>query len=79
LTAPGPAAIDNGLAGFGLHSGPETVGTVAFKIAGLKSSFAHGLSLFSKDDSKGRDPFWPVLKYNCGPEICLDLRQFSPG
>ena len=38
------------------------MGAVAFKIAGLKSSFAHGLSLFRKDDSKGRDLLWPVFK-----------------
>jgi hypothetical protein len=62
VTAFGSAAIENGLTCFGLHSGPETVGAVTFYIAGLKSSFAHGLSLFSKDDSNGRDLFWPVFK-----------------
>ena len=61
MTAFGPATIENSLAGFGLHSGPETVGAVTFYVAGLKSSFAHGFSLFSKDDSKGRDLFWPVF------------------
>jgi len=45
MAALGPPTINNGLPGLGLHSAPETVGSVTLQIARLKSSFAHGLSL----------------------------------
>jgi hypothetical protein len=45
LPALGPATIDHGLSGLGLHSMSETVGTMTLHVTRLKSSFAHGLSL----------------------------------
>jgi hypothetical protein len=45
MPALGPTPVDYRLPGLGLHSVPETVGAMPFHIAGLKSSFAHGLSL----------------------------------
>ena len=45
LASFGPASIDNRLSRLRFHSGPETVGAMAFQIAGLKSSLAHCVSL----------------------------------
>jgi hypothetical protein len=47
LAALGPATIDDGPPVFCLHSGPEAMGAVPFKVAGLKSSLAHDRLPFS--------------------------------
>jgi hypothetical protein len=79
VTAFGPATIENSLARFCFHSGPETVGAVSFNIAGLKSSFAHGLFLFRKDDSKGRNLSWPLLQTNSGRKHVWVYGSFRRG
>jgi hypothetical protein len=37
----GAAGVDNRPTATGFHAGAETVGAFAFKLAGLKGSFAH--------------------------------------
>lgn len=92
LTALGPTTVDNSPPVLGLHSRPKTMGTVSFKVAGLKSSLTHdripflyyGLSLaflaiswtHSCNTNKYAKKICPAIKLAIVPRASQHVKHF---